>query len=793
MDRRGKGSLGPYPLRVQSGQLFLPNEIASKIENMVPQAEGTLRSVIGPAALFDLRAEKTEHEEYPERPPSLPDPSVGDQVIEVDVYDGREYENGNPNPTTEKQSHFNYGENQHGIYHALLKNGERDVLVLHTGDEIWEFAGWRAYDSYPWRRLLGPEIDDDKTGLVANLVDDTRPRFPTQFATTSNGIIIVPQEGRAYFYDGVQIMPLGFSERPGAPSGRGPRSSKARSTNRGRGVNDQAYTHDSTEYETAAGGKYKAGMTHGAGKARIGTLAELTFDASVFASSADTTNALQAGWIRRGMWRARTQFIDQYGNLSAPSRPSSEVGIDFQPSVIPDPSEDGLVFHVRVDSLLKQLAWAGIVSGPDHCVGRILHRTKDLINSGDESYYELPLDTTGVTTAFATLPDNVSQLYPDNIPDAFLVRKAQEVDPVPPFKLCAIAFSRLWVANTPDSPGMLRPSEPGFWGTFPSDKEIYPDATGAEITGLHRADRGLLVFTRRSTFLVQASDDGARFRSAPVSADVGCVAPSSIQTLADGRVIWLGVGGFYTFDGNQISIGSPTLGKEFRRVTRARERQAVAAFDARTNEYRCWVSVDGSVRNNFCFIYDGQGWRTRTDVVADAVCMTQDHRDYMLIAGNVADDVGFRGPFVLDHSGNRRDLTLNTLIDARTSMIETSWLNANTSQEKKTMYVLYVWLRETADAEITVEVMRDWRENVLETVPLKRYPSDDPPNFWGDTKWDQDDAVFVERRPYWTRAQVYVPSSEVVKFRIKGTGLWEFTGIQVELAPRGYGGAQTPP
>ena len=782
MDRRGKGSLGPYPLRVQSGQLFLPNEIASKIENMYPMGEGTLRSVIGPAALVDLRAEDTEHGEYPERPPSLADPSIAGE-LKKDPDD--------PNLTI--ITPFNYGENQHGIFHALLKGGKRDVLLLHTGNEVWEFVGWQAFEGNPWKRLLGPEVDVNNTGLKTVIPDDTRPRFPTQFEKTSNGIIIVPQNSRAYFYDGVQIDPLGFSERPGAPSGRGPISSRTKVSSRGRGVNDRGYTHDSTEYETAAGAKYLSGLTPGGGTCRIGTTAELTFDASVFDSGSSGVDALQAGWLKRGMWRGRTQFIDRYGNLSAPSAPSAEVTVDFQPSVLPEPDSGGGEIKVRVSSLLKQLAWTGITPGPPHCVGRILHRTKDLINSGDDAYYEVPLDTTGVTTAFATLPDNVSQLYPDNIPDAFLVRKAQDIDPVPAFKLCAVAFSRLWVANTEEQPGMLRPSEPGFWGTFPSDREIFPDATGAEITGLHRCDRGLLVFTRKSTFLIQASDDGARFRSAPVSAEIGCVAPSSVQTLPDGRVIWLGTDGFYLYDGNQIVLASTMLKTTFRRVTRARDRQAVAAVDVAANEYRCWLSVDGSVRNNFCFIYDGQGWRTRTDVAADAVCTTQDHRDYMIVAGEVAGDEGFRGPFVLDHSGNRRDLTLNTLIDNRVATIETSWLNANTSQERKTMYVVYVWLRETENSEVTVEVMRDWREEVLETVPLKRYPSDDPPNFWGGTAWDQDKAVFVERRPYWTRAQVYVPSSEVVKFRISGKGLWEFTGIQVELAQRGYGGAQTPP
>ena len=52
-NKAGIASLGPYSLRVQAGQLFLPNDVAQKIENMYPTTEGSLRTVVGPAALVD--------------------------------------------------------------------------------------------------------------------------------------------------------------------------------------------------------------------------------------------------------------------------------------------------------------------------------------------------------------------------------------------------------------------------------------------------------------------------------------------------------------------------------------------------------------------------------------------------------------------------------------------------------------------------------------------------------------------------------------------------------------------
>ena len=105
---------------------------------------------------------------------------------------------------------------------------------------------------------------------------------------------------------------------------------------------------------------------------------------------------------------------------------------------------------------------------------------------------------------------------------------------------------------------------------------------------------------------------------------------------------------------------------------------------------------------------------------------------------------------------------------------------------------MYVWLRETENSDLTVEAMRDWRNTTTETVAIKRYSSANPPTFYGATLGEQGEKL-TERRPYWTRAEVYLPSAESFKFRIRGKGFWEFVGITIDEVPRKYGGAQTPP
>ena len=308
-DTKNVATLGPYILRVQAGALFLANDIAQKIENMYPLEEGSLRTVIGPAAYVPVKETDSEDAELlafrgkaGDRPFSKLATGIPTQDNTVPVY----------------------GQTQHGIYHALLQNGERDVLLLHTGDQLWEFRGWNQ----DWRQLLSNPASVH--GRQAVLPDDTAVRFPTQFESTGNGIVIVPQGSQAYFYDGSNIVPLGFSQIPSAPQPRGPHSSAGSSETEntedgsgnvtdvnatGKGINDISYAHDGTWF--AKRSKLASGMTYGFGAGNLGTPFNAT--TSFTANTNDTTNVLAQtmGWLEPGEWRCKVQLVDQYGNLSA--------------------------------------------------------------------------------------------------------------------------------------------------------------------------------------------------------------------------------------------------------------------------------------------------------------------------------------------------------------------------------------------------------------------------------------------------------------------------------------------
>jgi hypothetical protein len=781
--REVSGSGSALFLRGQDDGLILSNDIAQEITNMYGLEEGTLRTVWGPAtyvpAKFDVEGLESGIEGFAggpagvagEQPRSATDFAyVTDTVSPTDL--------SVCNPTIPV-----YGKLQHGIHHALLQNGERDVLLLHTGNELWEFRGWKR----DWRRLLSNPAGPH--GLKAELEDDDSARFPTQFETMGNGVVIVPQEGRAYFYNGHIIAPLGFAQKPASPQCLGPEDSVGGVNLSGdvSGTNDTGYTH--TGLWACKDQFNPSGMEYGFGKSRIGTVNDYI---------ADSGNApFKEGLLDSGEWRARVQYIDVFGNLSAASEPSAPVACTRQGAVIEIRNKAPISTPESAPSMspehLKfQLAWTGIPTGPDHCVARNLYRTKDLINSGDGNYYTVPQNTAATFSTFATLQDNVSTMYPDNMSDGYLGSKMMDIVPVPLFRLCRAAFGRLFIANELDNEGLIRFSQPGAWGTFQAGDTIFPDATGGEITGMWRCDRGLLAFTSSSTFLITALGRGDDFSAAPLSQEVGCAAPNSIQTLGDGSVVWLGYNGFYAFDGQTISFVSTPLNRLFKRLTLSRFSQACSAYDSHTGEYRCWVSTDGSKENNLCLVFSGGNWRTRTDFSPRDVCTTDDHRGYMLAAGSIPGQSGRDGVYLVDHPPSREDAAIRTIADSREAVIETVWMEGINSKKKETIPTVYLWFRETENAAVNIEVMRDWREDVVETVQVARYSTVDPPPLWGDAALGEPEAKFRRRRPYWTRAQIYLPSAEVVKLRIRGTGFWEFVGLSFDASPRTFGNAQLP-
>ena len=773
--KRNRSTSDTLQIRVESGKFVLADNIASKISNMLPTDEGTLRSIRGPAPYLPY---------YPGfTPPTNVYPMESMQQIR-------------------------------GVFHSTIRKYNRDVLLIDSNGNILEFEGW----SHGWRPIIGnlPGVQ-----VEADLVTDTRPRFPTQFETTDQGIIIVPQSGRAYFYDGKCAAPLGYSETPGPPTGYGPRSSEdfvtfARLERGEFQALTATYVPDNYIYGeeidlTAPGGSadpllnnldyahdaqhgFKTSMHVDYGVCRVGTV------------EANPGSVGVEGIVLDCRYRAAVQWIDRWGNLSPLGGQSDDVYITEQPSFTYRGSLTALstVSPGKIDLVLKQIAWGNIEPGPERTIGRVLCRTKDLNHAGTANLFTMRAYAAEGGQNFSTIPDNETRIFPDNVPDAWLFIPVKTPIPVPVFKLTRLAFGRHFVANISGEPGLVRWSMPSRWGTFLPEDFVFPDATGKEITGLWRCEQGLLIFTSDSTYILTPNDSGDGFRSHTISATVGCAAPSSLATLENGQSVWLGRYGFYAFDGNGVQLISDPIARTINTLNQARLRQACAAVDLESGEYRCWVAQYSSKGNKLCLIYDGVGWRERTDVLATSVCVTRDHRHYMVVAGISAgtldptpEDAPTYGVWVLDHENQAY------IPDRGEATVETAWLTGLGRKERATPLTVYLWLRETKNKSavppnfdsslpnLTIDVARDWREAIVQTVSVDLIPDDDAPPVYGETVLGAG-STWTRRRPYWVRAMIYVPSCEVFKLRIKNKGDWEFLGLVFDEQPKQSGGARIP-
>tara|TARA_R110002012_G_scaffold232443_2_gene405226 strand:- start:6298 stop:8664 length:2367 start_codon:yes stop_codon:yes gene_type:complete len=772
-DQYNKKRKGPFIPRTESQKILTAEEMGSKIQNMVVTEEGTLRSACGPA-------------------PYVPD-----------------YGAGYPSYQT-----------MHGIHHSVSADTGRDMLLIHTGNQLWVHQGWNIDFANPdatWEVLLGPSTANP---LRADEMPDTKSvSFPTQFESTPAGTVIVPQGGRSYFYDGTTIAPLGYDRAPASPAGDGPLGDNCMSYAKypSKSGDHVLKTSGSSEYfvdlETNQRGYAKDGSTtwsHGSDIDNTGMHPDFGFcKIGTLQVSPGVHAATNTATLLPGTWQCKTQWIDRWGNLSPLSQESNPVTVEQQrgdwgsPWGLSDPTQpeiqDSYYNGFRSARLLKQFLWHSVSPGPEGTVGRVLSRTKDKINSGSIDYFEIISDVGGSLSNFCTIPDNVSTLFPDNFGDEQLGSIASDVRPVPIFKLCRVAFGRLWVANLTGQPGAVVPSMPGRWGTFEKGIEYQPDPTGAEVTALWRAFGGLFVFTSNSTFLIKPSatvrqGETQGYVIETLNSGVGCVGPGAIQTMQDGSLVWLGLDGFYRAstsrkEGLQIVPVSEEIERTIRNLNKPRLRAAVSVVDKASGEYRCWVPDQNSTINNLCLVYDGSGWRRRTDTQAKSACTTVDHRQYCLVGGTSLGTTTAEGGTTIGYTGTDTTTTSTGLWvldhevasfvpNQRDYIVETSWLAGLRSMDRKTAFTVYIWLRETTDSQLSVEVYRDWRMKVVHTETVNTYSTEDAPPFWGSASLSTANEYKL-RRPFWVKADLFLPACESFRLRLTSQTPFEFVGISV--------------
>lgn len=648
-------------------------------------------------------------------------------------------------------------ENALSVCYTELAYG-RKVLLVHDDDAI------RVYGPTGFSTLL----DADKAVKSA----------PAQFIPVPNGVIIVPPQGRAHFYDGDVVAPLGFEARPAPPVGHGPMSSK---TNGEADIPPVPGAGDFPTTGTNDVGLVSDGLTgwaHSSSPAfmygRLGTV--VTFQGDMASSTPGTMEGLR-GTLLPGRYRAVTQLVDMWGNYSPLSGPSNDVVFDQQPSkrVVWDGSAYVERWQ-RADAVRKRALWTNIAKGPNGTVARLVGRTRDLGSAaGDGTFYELPINCADVIGALGTVPDNVSTQFPDNVPDAWLITPLVDRDPVPRFSLGDHAFGRLWVGGIEGDESAIMVSEPGLWGTFPRNSRRWPDSSGRPITMIKAALNGVVVASRTTTFFYQSDrSNPSGFTSVPISKSFGCVAHASAVPLSDGRLVWLGEDGFYQFDGSQVTRMWDNHPDWSQRLTRTALHKAHAVFDPVRREYLCWVPADGRDEPSMCWVYDGVAWRTRDEEAPVRGSCVVGRDIFVTTSGDEGLRVLNKGQYVQD------------------AYIDTGWLNSFGPPNRVSGYTISIRLREVSDESkysdtarqrgMRLTVMRDYRKEVVHTsnIPVHAKVVSGPvPSTWGDTSGSE--ALWRDRGFFWVKADFFVPSANTMRLKLECFAPVEIADIMIAV------------
>jgi len=419
----------------------------------------------------------------------------------------------------------------HGIYHGVLDNGTRDILLARHGENLQVFDGWDA----SW------------TTLKSGLSDDNNAKYPDVFVEVAGKVVWSNGIDNPMVYDGYTLIPLGYNLPPSAPFGVGPED-----------TGDPIYRN---------GGGY-------AHPGRIGTVGDALSG--------------QDGSILAGSWRYYVQFENLNGDLSPLSPASGAVNVRTErTAVVADDVEVSswrldkafahkLKWHsVVLDDLTKQFVVDGIAKGPEGTVARHIYRTPDMRSNPATPLW------------LCRIPDNTTQMWPDSAADAELQWPAKEPVSIPMFKVATQHQGRLVIGNTSADPGIIMASEPSMPGTFLKHAWAYV-GDGEEVTGLVSFDGLLIAFTPTKTYRVVITETSGVVAEV-LSSTIGCVAPASVCVAGWGALLWLGRDGVYQLRQGQFARVSDSKFRTVRRGLLAQASRASAVWDQGAREWCLFI------------------------------------------------------------------------------------------------------------------------------------------------------------------------------------------------------------
>lgn len=597
----------------------------------------------------------------------------------------------------------------HGIYHTTLLGGQADILLVRSGQKLFRHAGWER----GWELL--------HTGLTS----DTRgATFPDQFVVVNDKIIWTNGIDQPLIIDAHgTVTPLGFDRAPAPPSVYGPSQGR----------------DPSTTYPNCLGYSWRGD---------IGT-------------PGDVLNGTQ-GAILDGAWYYYAVYEDIYGNLSAPSQPSQAAyirAIQANPFQVSGgtPAQTGST----LDDLTRQFLVRTVGEGPEHVVAIHVFRTPDTRRAST------------IPQRLIRIPGRSVAVFGDRQPDSYLGEAMQKTISVPVFRTMCVHEGRLVIANTPNDPGIVRISDPGFPGTFLEDNYTYPDVNGADVIAVASHMGMLLAFTESAVYdITPDRQTGELTTGTTLVQGIGCTAPRSIAPLYNGDLIFLGRDGFYACDPRgRISLISDDIHKVLNYdMNTSKFRRAVAVVDPVSREYHCAVPVAGTPDNRVTFCFDGKNWRRHDfeTISIDDMTVTKDYRQLVLFVGkrtNTKDPTG--NVFVKDRE------TTNYEVPTRKAYYRSGWFFADdTGSTFMHVRSLYLGMLDIWNGPFTIRFFRNnsWK-TVIEMNDVLAIGVDDDSDMVRDVAGSAvvGTAKVHEPRLFWRMVPVGLENAYSWAFEIEAT------------------------
>lgn len=445
-----------------------------------------------------------------------------------------------------------------GICHVETFGGANQVTLIRRSTQILRHQGWNR----SW------------TQLKAGLIYDANPRYPDVFVPINGLVVWCDGINRPLVIDcrtdGRVVLPLGFNQAPSAPVALSPSP----------GIGDTA----TSNLPGAGAGTVPPNWSGYSVPGNIATISQFNGEDGSFLSSCHYY---------------AVQWEDMWGNLSPMSAISNAATISEQSCGYVSPTA-GAALYVRLnhlDLLRRGFFVRGLDIGEENVKAIRLYRTTDTLHSNGELHL------------LSRIEGRQSFGYSDSATDGTVLAGDVPTNAVAvePFRVACEYQGRLVVGNLASNASMVRFSQPNAIGTFERDSFVIAPG-GSEVTGVKAYAGYCYIFTDREVFRFSIGPDGLP-RPEPVFA-VDCSAPMSVQTLQNGKIVWLSRTSAYMHDGTSTKeIGLDIL-DQLAKVNLSVVGLAAGAVDPATGNYLVALPISAAANTTtLCYDIRTGGWR----------------------------------------------------------------------------------------------------------------------------------------------------------------------------------------